>query len=583
MDDDDDPVAATGAPVRRPAVPRVHVLPPGAVDGGSRRPDVAVGRGLTSAEIARAFLVEERTMVQRLFRAKRKIKDAAIPFRVPPPERMAERLDDVLAVLYLLFNEGYRPTGGADADRVDVAAEAIRLAQLARRPVARRTRGRRPARPDGAARRPPCCRGSTTVATSSPSTSRTAPGGTTSGSRGPPHALDAAVARGRPGPYQLQAAIAACHATARACRGHRLAADRRALRSPGRALPGPDRRAQPSGRRGHGRRRRRRPRHRRRGRRVRPARRVPPPAGDARRPAAPSRSHATTRQRRTARPSPSPPTRPTCASSPPGCGRSRPDDRARDRRRQPAPGGASSGAPVPLAGPAGGASGAVADRRGRLGGRSRPGSAGRPPRPHGRLAGRSTSAAAAWATAYCWFAACWRAYAAAAACWAATSLAWRSAAAWRASWSASARSRAVSRSSRCKRWVIHRSRRVDEERGDEVADRREQQRHVEHRIAGQLVGREDPPERAHRPVDAALDPLDEAGVRVGAAEAEEERQQQHDRRDEHEGPHDPHQDLGRSCSNVGIGDDSAASALRSDASAIDSVEGMFMPSRFADG
>ena len=83
--------------------------------------------GLSSAEIARAFLVEERTMVQRLFRAKRKIRDAAIPFRVPPPDRMAERLDAVLAVLYLMFNEGYRPATGSGADRVDLSDEAIRL------------------------------------------------------------------------------------------------------------------------------------------------------------------------------------------------------------------------------------------------------------------------------------------------------------------------------------------------------------------------------------------------------------------------------------------------------------------------
>ncbi|MGH2722208.1 MAG: RNA polymerase sigma factor, partial [Actinomycetota bacterium] len=86
--------------------------------------------GLTTAEIARAFLVTEAAMAQRLVRAKRKIRNAAIPYRVPPDHLLPERTAGVMAVLYLLFNEGYAATSGADLVRRDLCAEAIRLARM---------------------------------------------------------------------------------------------------------------------------------------------------------------------------------------------------------------------------------------------------------------------------------------------------------------------------------------------------------------------------------------------------------------------------------------------------------------------
>ena len=86
--------------------------------------------GLTTPEIARAFLVPEATLAQRIVRAKAKIRTAGIPYRVPPDEVLPERLDAVLAVLYLVFNEGYSASAGNSLQRRDLAAEAIRLTRL---------------------------------------------------------------------------------------------------------------------------------------------------------------------------------------------------------------------------------------------------------------------------------------------------------------------------------------------------------------------------------------------------------------------------------------------------------------------
>ena len=86
----------------------------------------AVG-GLTTAEIARAFLVPEATMAQRISRAKQSIRDSGVPFRLPSPEERAQRLSAVLHVLYLIFNEGYASSIGAHLQRLDLSREAIRL------------------------------------------------------------------------------------------------------------------------------------------------------------------------------------------------------------------------------------------------------------------------------------------------------------------------------------------------------------------------------------------------------------------------------------------------------------------------
>src|SRR3954466_1643062 len=169
--------------------------------------------GLTTAEVARAFLVSEPTMYQRLTRAKRKIAAARIPYRVPPPALLDERRDGVLAVVYLVFNEGYAASGGDRLVRGELCGEAIRLGRLLARlmPDDAEVLGllalmllqdaRRDARVDAHG---------AFVALDRQDRALWDRGRIAEGVR----ALEDAARQGAPGPYQLQAAIAARHATA---------------------------------------------------------------------------------------------------------------------------------------------------------------------------------------------------------------------------------------------------------------------------------------------------------------------------------------------------------------------------------
>jgi RNA polymerase sigma factor (sigma-70 family) len=169
----------------------------------------AVG-GLTTAEIARAFLVPEATMTRRITRAKQRIRGSGIPFGMPPAAERADRLGAVLHVLYLIFNEGYASTAGRHLHRADLAAEAIRLARLVHRllpddgevtgllALMLLTDARRPARtgPDGAL-----------IPMAEQDRSRWDAGYVAEGVA----LISGALGRGAAGPYQVQAAIAAVH------------------------------------------------------------------------------------------------------------------------------------------------------------------------------------------------------------------------------------------------------------------------------------------------------------------------------------------------------------------------------------
>jgi RNA polymerase sigma-70 factor (ECF subfamily) len=162
--------------------------------------------GVTPAEIARAFLVTESTMDKRLVRARGKIKHAGIPYRLPPPELWGERLEGVLAVLYLLFNEGYAASSGESLLRVDVSAEAIRLtrALAAMLPGEDEVRGLLALMLLTDARRPARVRDGRVVPLAEQDRTRWDLAAVTEGAR----LLD----REPPwGPYSLQARIALCH------------------------------------------------------------------------------------------------------------------------------------------------------------------------------------------------------------------------------------------------------------------------------------------------------------------------------------------------------------------------------------
>ncbi|MEV2273488.1 RNA polymerase sigma factor [Nonomuraea africana] len=169
----------------------------------------AVG-GLTTAEIARAFLVPEATMTRRISRAKQRVKDSGIPFGLPPAPERAARLGAVLHVLYLIFNEGYVSTSGPNLHRAELSAEAIRLTRMVHRllpddgevvgllALMLLTDARRPARTGRDGALIPMAEQDRTLWNADFIAEGVA-------------LISDALPRGATGPYQLQAAIAAVH------------------------------------------------------------------------------------------------------------------------------------------------------------------------------------------------------------------------------------------------------------------------------------------------------------------------------------------------------------------------------------
>ncbi len=208
--------------------------------------------GLTVAEIAQAFLVPETTMAQRITRAKKKIAAANVPYRVPEAADLPERLGGVLAVLFLVFNEGYLATGDGDPVRAELTGEAIRLTRILRQLL--------PEEPEVAgllgllllteARREARVRNGQLV----PLGEQDRAGWDRALIAEGHDLVRECLAINRPGRYQILAAINAVHTDAPTGVGHGLVAGGRALRPADPARPVADRRPQPRGRgRGAGR------------------------------------------------------------------------------------------------------------------------------------------------------------------------------------------------------------------------------------------------------------------------------------------------------------------------------------------